>query len=753
VGGGVEQSLTSHSFGEQSVHASAGFGDMKVDRYNVLANLEVFHRDAVMWRDVLSHAGDRTRKIIPQGNDQLSTYSNPGNLAGMAMAGCDPKLTLDGLCMYDRYQRLQAQPAADRANLLISAHAALAPELEGFAELLWGSTKTTYLGAFPVYDSQDPATVWVNPATGATQSMNYFMLPPSHPLNPTGDYAPLRYRFTDAKSETTAASDNYRLMGGLRGVVAGYDWETALSLLGSSSDAKNRGTFSKSGFSQMIGGSTNLSDVNAAIDPNFFNLPGGYRIGGQNSAAVLDALFPQYSRQGKLTQAAWDGKVSGELLDLGAGPVTFATGLELHNEKFTMTSSANLAAGDIVGTGNAQADASRSYGALFGELNVPIAKSFDTQWAARLDKFPGFGAHVSPKLGLRFQPTDELLLRGTAEGGFRAPNAVEAGQSNMLSLSVMADPQRCHPAKLYAQDLTTQANALPAGDPQKALLLSQADQVVLNECFNAVSSTMHNNPALKPEVSHSISLGLVFEPLKGTTLTLDYWSVQRQDEIGTKTVSEAQATAVRATLASDRTFTSPQLQQQYGVTVGALQSVSQQFENLAQTKTDGVDFGAKTRLATAVGRVDLSLLGTYLNNYQADNGGNQAGHWGKSRWSATLNSALTTGPFVNGLMLSLRSGTTLQSDPTDTGWSAANCAQAFQMSLGDCRVPGTVRTDYFFAYNGIRNVTISAYVRNLFDILPPFDRKALYVSEGDYNPRVEEVQRRTLRLAVNYKFM
>jgi iron complex outermembrane receptor protein len=754
VGGGVEQSLTSHSFGEQSLHAAAGYGDMKVDHFNVLANLEVFHRDSVMWRDVMSYADPRTLKVIPQGNAQLSTHSNPGNLGGVALPGCDPKLMLGTLCMYDKYAHMEAQPAADRASLLLSAHAALAPELEAFGELLWSSTKTTYLDAPLTYNSQDAATIWADPTTGVTQSMNYFMLPPGHPLNTTGDYAPLRYRFTDAPTVINAASDNYRLTGGLRGVFSGYDWETALSLLGSATDLRSWGeALSKSGFARLIGGSTNLNDPNAAIDPNFFNIPGGYRIGGQNSPAVLDALFPQQSTHGKLTQAAWDGKVSGELqaLDLGVGPSSFATGLELRNEKFTMIPSANVQAGDLVGYGYASANATRTFGALFGELNVPIAKSLETQWAARVDRFPGFGAHFSPKVGLRFQPTDELLLRGTAEGGFRAPNAVEAGQSNMVSYKQMVDTKRCKPANAYAKDLNAQADALPADDPQQALLRAQADQVITNECVASVSSTLHNNPALKPEVSHSYSLGLVFEPLKGTAFTLDYWRVQRQGEIGELDVAKLQATGVRAPLSDDHTFTTPQLQQQYGVTVGPLQSVSGQFENLAQTKTDGIDFGAKTRFATALGNLDLDLQGTYLHNYEVGSSGNQAGHWGKSRWSATLNSALTSGDFVNGLAWTVRSGTTLQDDPTDTGWTAANCADFLQTSAGDCRVPGTLRTDYFFAYNGIRNVTLSAYVRNLFDILPPFDRKALYMS-GDVTPQVQEVQRRTLRLAVNYKF-
>lgn len=116
----------------------------------------------------------------------------------------------------------------------------------------------------------------------------------------------------------------------------------------------------------------------------------------------MDTLFPLYATQGKTTQVAWDGKVSGQIMQLPASALAFATGFDLRHETFRLSPSANLLADDIVGFGVTQTDAARNYGAVFGELNAPIAKTLDTQWAARVDKFPGFGAHVSPKVRLRF---------------------------------------------------------------------------------------------------------------------------------------------------------------------------------------------------------------------------------------------------------------------------------------------------------------------------------------------------------------
>jgi iron complex outermembrane receptor protein len=769
AGGDYSQSLNSGAFGEASIHVTAGHGDLERDRYNVLANFQYFHRDSVMWRDVLNEANPLTRENIPQGTAQFSTYSYPGNIALAPVAGCDPSMVINGLCRYDRFSRFQAQPAADRSNLLVSGHALLPNDMEAFAELLWAHTNTTYLGAYPYYGPSLAPVIWGNAQTGATETFNYFPLPPTHPLNNSGDYADFRYRFVDAGATSTTASDNYRLVTGLRGSAGKYDWESALNFLGSSTDQLQNGQLSVSGFQKEIGGTTDTSDPNSAIDPNFFNIPGGYRIGQPNSPDVLNTLFPQFGTRGKTTQVAWDGKVSGELVPLPGGPLSFATGFDLRREKFTLTPTDNLAAGDIVGYGVTQTDAARTYGAVFGELDAPITKTLDTQFAARVDKFPGFGAHVSPKAGFSFKPIKELMLRGTVEGGFRAPNLTESAQSRKTSFSNgITDPKRCAAATAYSTDLQAQSDALPDSDPNKAALAAQADQVKQQECAAGVPETTNNNPNLKPEVSRSYSLGLLFEPLKNLSLSLDYWNIQRRDEIGLKDTQEVLEqegdlppgiTITRGSLANDPTFTTPALQQKYGVTVGAITGIANEFENVSKTKTDGLDFGVTTRVPFfSYGKLDLQLLGTYLHSFYSystlknDYGDNLAGRYSYPKLSTTLSAALTTGNFVNGVKATYYSGYSLQGDYYDTDWSTQGCADN-GLTADQCRVGSYSRLDYFFTYSGIKNMTFNVYLRNVFNRYPPFDYKQLFLNGGGVIPQqVEDAQRRTLKLSMNYKF-
>jgi iron complex outermembrane recepter protein len=751
IGGDYQRSTESGKFGQGTVHLSGGFGNYDNDRFNVLANVELFKRDNVIWRDILGHASESTLQRIPKGNAQLST------------AGCPPALIISSLCRYDRYSRFEAQPSAERANLLLSGRFKVNQTTEAFAEILYSKTKTAYLSPFQTYGGSTTAPVtWGDPVTGKGRTFFYRDLPATHPLNPTGDEAELRYRFVDGPSEETVKSDNYRALLGLRGTYRNFDWETALAALGASTDDVNRGRFSDSGFKQVIG------DYNSdPIEPDFFNKPGGYQIGQPNSAAVLDKLFPAYGNKGSTRQIAWDGKISGEVATLPAGPLGLAAGFDLRHETFKITPSDNLLAGDIVGFGVTKTDAARTYGALFTELNVPVTKEIEAQVAARLDKFPGFDAHLSPKLGLRYQPSKELLLRGTVEGGFRAPNLTESATSTKSSFeNGVNDPKRCPQALALAADLRAQSAALPATDPNQALLAARADIVEGNECFAGVANITANNPRLKPEVSRSASLGLVFEPTKEVNVTIDYWNIHRRDEIGLKTTQELLnsegslppgSSISRNSLTGDQTFSPAELTT-YGVTAGSLNSITGIFENTAKTKTAGFDVGVTSIVRSPLGKVDLGFLATYLKSYYAYSstsnrwGNNLAGTYTFPRLSATLSAALTTGPYVNGVRVVHSSGTSLERDFFDVGWTAADCPGR-GIAVQDCRVGTTSRLDYFFNYTGVKNLTVGVYVRNVLNRLPPFDIRDLVDNGGGIIPQNrEEAQRRTLKVSIGYKF-
>ena len=759
VRAGHERSTHARDFRASSASITAGIGDLSEDRFNLIMNVELYRRSSVMWSEVMGKLDPSLGSYFSSFGSP-STYSYPGNLieAGGALPGCAPEKIADGLCMYDRYSRLEAQPSTERANLLLSGRVQVTPEVQGFAEVLVASSDTRYTLSDPAY-GPPTFTNWFDPSTGQTRLFVERGLPREHPLNPTGlDDTDFRYRFADADSHTLVESTGYRTLAGLRGTSGAFDWEAAGGLMGSRVVNSTRGAYSDSGFKATIG------DYTLPHDPDFFNRD--YRIGQPNSAEVLNQLFPTFTHTGRMKQAFIDGRIAGPVTTLDGRPVDMAFGFDLRHESLSITPSANLASGDIVGYGVAETHGRRTFGSLFTEANVPLSETFEAQAAARLDKYPGFAAHVSPKIGLRFEASPALLVRGTVEAGFRAPNLVESSKTTLYSFdNWMVDPKRCPQAEALASDLRAQAKALPEGDPARVPLLARADIIVAQECTAGVAAVRGSNPGLKPEKSIGATVGLVFVPVRAVQLEADLWRIERRNEIGylaPQTLINREdtlpaGTVQRLPLGTDRSFSAAE-QLMYGVTAGALAGTFGRYENSAKTLAQGVDVGMRSRWLTGLGALSLSAQGSYLSEFRQFSserqayGDNLAGRYGYPRWRAYATAALETGPISNALRLNYTAGTRLQGDYYDVYYTAEACASA-GWSAGDCRVRRAITLDYAVAYTGVKDLTLGLNIRNLFGTAPPRDLRALDESGGGIIPQnLADAYRRMVRVTLAYAF-
>ena len=128
-------------------------------------------------------------------------------------------------------------------------------------------------------------------------------------------------------------------------------------------------------------------------------------------------------RQAKTTAWVIDGVAAKEVMNLPAGPMSLAVGFQYQTQKYNDDPSPILGSSDIIGGAGEQPPVAgdRDVFSLFGELSIPIIKNLDAQVAVRWDDYSDFGSNVSPKVGLRWQPTSALLLRASYGQGFRAP--------------------------------------------------------------------------------------------------------------------------------------------------------------------------------------------------------------------------------------------------------------------------------------------------------------------------------------------
>jgi len=455
----------------------------------------------------------------------------------------------------------------------------------------------------------------------------------------------------------------------------------------------------------------------------------------------------------------------------------FDTGFDLRHEQMVIAPSANLADGDIVGYGTSASNASRNYGAIYGEASLPIVKSLEGSVAGRLDKFPGFGAHFSPKVGLKFKPIDQALFRGTYETGFRAPNLSESATSTKFAFDPnVNDPKRCNQALAYATDLSNQAAALNPNDPEATLLNSRAQQVYDNECGRSVADKTVNNPNLKPETTKSFTLGTVLQVSSRWSTSFDYWNIHRRNEIGTKSAQDllaAEATQGAGVInrtssfANDPTFshdpnglTDDQVRAKYGIVEGDeyLQAIHNSFYNLFQTKTDGVDLAVNGSVPTSIGEFGLVIDGTFTHSYKVYSptlsgfGDNLAGRYNYPKWVVNTTVDYKVGSFDQSLRYVFNSHTALQEDFDDTQWNQEGCANA-GLSPSECHIHTYHRVDYSATYTGFKNLTLGVFIGNLFQHRPPVDYRAFGAPSGVIPVSTEDAAGRTGKIILSYKWL
>ncbi|UWX04364.1 TonB-dependent receptor [Pseudoxanthomonas sp. NC8] len=73
-------------------------------------------------------------------------------------------------------------------------------------------------------------------------------------------------------------------------------------------------------------------------------------------------------------------------------------------------------AGVVLGSSGGSSGGSRDVSSAYFEWLLPFTSSFDITVAGRYDKYSDYGSDFSPKIAARWQPLDNLTLRGSWVG-------------------------------------------------------------------------------------------------------------------------------------------------------------------------------------------------------------------------------------------------------------------------------------------------------------------------------------------------
>src|SRR5471030_3024906 len=612
--------------GEHRVNLSTGFGKLDGDGYNIFGVVD-YHKQNVLTSQDRDFS--KTGVIPSRGLSVTSGTTFPGNyfdaaakngdgLAGnpYAATGCNPPLSApaaNGTCRQDYTRQIDDLPAQEQVAFFGKGAFKLGDGHLATVEYLHSENKVKARTAPP------PQTGLILPNSSKYYPGNSGGVPAQTGLS--GQPLSVNWRPIEAgQRQIDSDGKADRLVLALEGEIAGWDYKTGLSHAISKSSEKFTG-----GYVQDASFAAGV--LNGILNP----------FGVQDAAgkAYLDSTALRGEVQNaKVTTTGFDIKGSRELTQLAGGPLAIALGAELRREKAEFNVNRDIAgqAASSGLSGSLSKNGSRDIEAFFGELNLPLIKDLEVQLAARYDHYSDVGSTTNPKLGVRYQASPQLVLRGSASTGFRAPTLFE---------------KNAPPSKNDTNDSYSDPVLCPGGVPQPG-------SNPLRDCEIQQYKLQGGNENLKPEKSTTFAFGIVLEPTRDVTVAIDYWNIHLKDKIA--------ALPEQSIFGDYQRYKALFLRNPDGSPY-AIQDFN---ENLGEVKTDGIDVSLNARLGrSSYGDFSLSVDGTWTHkyDYQNERGGEfihnvgryadnnpvfrwkhtAALNWRLGSWGATLSQSFKSG--------------------------------------------------------------------------------------------------------------
>ncbi len=697
-----------------------GQGDLDEDKYNWVVNAEYTQSDELKASDRSSRDWIGHGDIRPWGYGLSTQYAggyisngsaspsptgsllNPATGQYVSLPGCnqfsksvqnDPR----GGCVWHQDQFRSLQPDIESINLYTRGTWQINPNLQAYTELGYSERRTSFT---MTPGSTSSTIVFPGTAGQPNQLINYgnaIVMDASHPQNPYGQDVRLRYSAWDIGASVRNSKNEFnRIVLGLKGTNAGWDWEAGYTRSESKLDLD---------WSNML----NLKVLQSALgDPTSQYFP--YYIGteaSKNSPALYSALSRNATSHSTTRLNVVDFKASRELpWSLPGGNIGLAIGGEHREEKLNNPSLSGTEDGSINASYTA-AFGDTKVSAIYAEALLPVLKTVEVTGALRYDHYDNFNS-TTPKLGIKWTPVKSFALRGTYTEGFRAPSAAE---NSTMSQAV---------GSASAQDLVRCPTV--NGVPTPRTGASQSD------CSLSISSIKVGNPNLKPEESKGYTLGMVWDPFDGTSLSVDAFKIKRENEINP--VSYAEAALDPNAVRNDNN-----LRDANGNVIpnsGTLLVVQGAYRNSSFTEVKGVDVDVKQRLRLGdYGRATLGLTWTHIHSFlRAESDTLQYEFAGTHGNCDTSNCMGTPKNKINATASwdigawNFSGIANFRDSIKNIRYEGAPCASQFAdgtVAPNGCELASFTTVDLSTRWNFSKQLTLFASVSNVFDRVAPLD--------------------------------
>ena len=701
-------------------------------------------RSSVPWQGGSSRVpGGRFAFIDPDGNE-LDLTTNPGLSNPVYNDLQDGCVRTDGFHCFSGADAFNYAPfnllmtPSERTGVFGQFRFDFTDNVTWYAKALFNRRQSANQAA--------PEPIDLGPGSGNFWNNNV-VIPVNHPFNPFGfelnssNILTIRRRPLEGGPRIFEQDvETTYLATGLEGSFGGersFYWDVNLAHSRNEADQTNYGSYNSKRIFQALGDPAACAAIAGCVPLDIFGF-------GTITPAMLAWISPTFHDKSEQTLTQFTANLSGDLFNMPAAPVQFATGFEYRKYDGSYTPDPQTVAGEYNGVPSLPTEGEYDVNEVYLELNFPLVrdskhfgKAFDVNIAGRYSDYSTFGSEFTPKIGVRWQIVDELTLRASYAEGFRAPSIGELYGSPSRFDALITDPCLGQP---NTDGTTTPPN--PAFAANCAALGVEPGDVQLD---NQISVQTGGNANLDPERSRSSTLGFVWSP---------GWLVDRK----WSNKVDFEFTYYRHYIEGPIQGLLPQIQLTKcvetldpiycdGITrtaaTGNIDEFANFLTNLGYIKTSGFDADVFWNLPTSrLGQFRLAWQNTVVTEYEAVSAvgvvqeqtvGVEVGDPGIGipRWTSNTSLDWKKGPWNASWTMRRISKLTEQC-------LAADPSVCHNAEDGFNELQATTYNDVQVGYrfNWYNGATISAGINNLFDKDPPLCTSCLL---NGYEPQVYDM--------------
>ncbi|MBL9207611.1 MAG: TonB-dependent receptor [Opitutaceae bacterium] len=304
-----------------------------------------------------------------------------------------------------------------------------------------------------------------------------------------------------------------------------------------------------------------------------------------NAARALDVFWvgtTQTKLNDRVRTWTYSAQADGRLFSLPAGEVKAVVGAEAREEYVAFPGSIGGQVWPVLPQRDVVSFYAETRIPVLGEKQkIPFFHRLDLNVAARTERYTDFGRATTPRYGAAWRPVRPVLFRASYGEGFLAPQLYRtAQQSAFVTL----------PA-------STVAIVFPG-----AVDLSRGNAPITS----ALNQLSGGNPDLKPQLSESLTFGMVVDVprTKGLSVSFDYYDNQFTRAFGSiSSIMDRQLFAPETIYRGDRLASDP------AGWLGPITGYDGRTINISKSRTAGYSYGVRYLRRTVWGDFNVNVMG------------------------------------------------------------------------------------------------------------------------------------------------